>query len=253
MEANSYQANGETEQSPTSDFTSPLPGDESVWSRSDLGSAAKWPRALQALSLTISTFAYPAALFWGEELVLCHNELWASVGGVREQGQAQRGRLSADAWDAISACLHGGRPRKLQSHQILRAERRTKECYTVLLSPLFDDARADGAAGVLAQLMPITLTLDEESNESIWSKSASVSNASDAQDERENGLREFDGAIDKWPLDEHPFFHRFAEMLPTGLAILDHKARAIFVNQLFYGKDDKRSIHGHLEHHVVLV
>lgn len=35
-------------------------------------------------------------------------------------------------------------------------------------------------------------------------------------------------------IDEHPFFHRFAEMLPTGVAILDHNAQAVFVNQQFY-------------------
>jgi signal transduction histidine kinase len=39
---------------------------------------------------------------------------------------------------------------------------------------------------------------------------------------------------DEIPLDQHPFFQRFAAMLPTGLAILDHKAEAVFVNQQFY-------------------
>lgn len=41
-------------------------------------------------------------------------------------------------------------------------------------------------------------------------------------------------ALDGISFDEHPFFHRSAEMLPTGLAILDHRAQAVFVNQHFY-------------------
>lgn len=62
---------------------------------------------------------------------------------------------------------------------------------------------------------------------------------SDAQeDEHRKGLvanlKDLGLEDDSTPLDEHPFFHRFAEMIPTGLAILDHNARAVFVNQQFY-------------------
>lgn len=232
MEVNSeQQANGESEASPKLDLgTNPLPGDHDTWNRSALGSAANWPKALRALSLTISAFAYPAAIFYGEEFILLHNELWASVGGFREQGQAQRGRLSPHAWEALSAALHGGKPRKLRGHQILAD---TEKDYTVLLSPVFDEAKTDGATGVLAQLIP------EQNNESLESKSASINKAGNAPDQQENDHGEHDGAVDKWPLDEHPFFRRFAEMIPTGVAILDHKAQAIFVNQHFYEVGDR--------------
>ncbi|KAK5683066.1 hypothetical protein LTS10_004596 [Elasticomyces elasticus] len=47
-------------------------------------------------------------------------------------------------------------------------------------------------------------------------------------------ISELGTGIDNISLDEHPFFHRFAEMLPSGLAILDHKAQCVFVNQHFY-------------------
>ncbi|KAI9146837.1 Sensor histidine kinase GacS [Paramyrothecium foliicola] len=40
--------------------------------------------------------------------------------------------------------------------------------------------------------------------------------------------------IDDTPLDENPFFKRFAAMLPTGLAILNQDAEAIFVNPQFH-------------------
>lgn len=39
---------------------------------------------------------------------------------------------------------------------------------------------------------------------------------------------------DQAAFDKHPFFNRFAEMLPMGLAILDHNAQAVFVNQTFH-------------------
>jgi hypothetical protein len=39
---------------------------------------------------------------------------------------------------------------------------------------------------------------------------------------------------DGMPMDEHPFSHRFAEMLSTGVAILVHNAQAVFVNQQLY-------------------
>lgn len=35
-------------------------------------------------------------------------------------------------------------------------------------------------------------------------------------------------------LDKQPFFKMFAEMLPTGLAILDHDAEALYLNQHFH-------------------
>lgn len=39
---------------------------------------------------------------------------------------------------------------------------------------------------------------------------------------------------DELALDNHPFFKRFAEMLPMGLAILNNKIEALFVNAQFY-------------------
>lgn len=229
MKLDSDAANEEGEHAPESDFPNPLPGD---WSRSSLGSAANWPRFLQTLSLTISAFAYPAAIFFGEELVLLQNEAWVSAGGFGQQGEAQRGRLSADLFDALSVSLGGGTPKRLRSHQILQTK--PSEDYTVLLSPLFDDVKNDDdAIGVLAQLVPRS-DVDKSSNGLTHSRSASVSNAGNALDHQEIDQSEYDDVVDKWPIDEHPFFRRFAEMLPTGLAILDHEARAIFVNQHFY-------------------
>lgn len=207
-----------------------LPGDEATWNACQLGAASKWPHSLQALSLSIALFSYPAAIYWSPQLVLVHNEAWRDAGGIGKQGQVQRGQLPPDVWSSLSASLRGGKPRKVHSQQLLRERQESNEKYTVLLSPLFSDDGGD-AAGVLAQLIPVLDAREQE----LLAKSDTGSRSSISQ-WRE--LNELGDAVDSLPLgpplDEHPFFHRFAEMLPTGLAILDHKARAIFVNQHFY-------------------
>lgn len=47
-------------------------------------------------------------------------------------------------------------------------------------------------------------------------------------------MSQLENALDGISFDGHPFFHRFAQMLPTALAILDHIAQAVFVDQHFY-------------------
>ncbi|KAK1039748.1 hypothetical protein LTR74_018732, partial [Friedmanniomyces endolithicus] len=103
-------------------FDNPLPGSENTWEDSPLGPPNRWPDAVQAFGLTLSSFAYPAAAFWGEEFILLHNERWTQVGGVDQQGQRQRGNLSADAFNALSSALHGGQPKRISSQALLRCE-----------------------------------------------------------------------------------------------------------------------------------
>ncbi|KAK5137364.1 hypothetical protein LTR08_008942 [Meristemomyces frigidus] len=229
-------------------FDNPLPGGEGVWKDSALGLAAGWPDAVQALSLILASLAYPAAVLWGEELVLLYNEEWTNVGGVDQQGQRQKGKLSADAYGALSSALHGGQPRHIPSHALLRGENQNEaEKYTVLISPLFDDqSNAEGASGLFAQLLPQkdgqsqTQKLKRRKEEISEQKSQS----DDGSPRRDGFAPRRKGPVldtsklgtvaDNTPLDEHPFFRRFADLLPSGLAILDHKAQAVFVNQHFY-------------------
>lgn len=221
----------------TDDFQNPLPGGDQVCL---LGPARDWPETLKAFSLTIASFAYPAAVYWQDELALFHNQAWAELVGVEEQGQKQRGKLSADAWESLSAALYGGKPKRVEARQLLGidapAESVPNAYRPVLLSPLFD-TEGDGVVGLLAQLIPHETrkpspTDGAEDLKSVGS--AKSRNKDETTMMHHLDISELGNVVDAFPLDEHPFFHRFAEMLPSGLAILDHRAQAVFVNQLFY-------------------
>ncbi|RMY26348.1 hypothetical protein D0867_00107 [Hortaea werneckii] len=230
-------------------FLCPIPTpsgkNQNPWKESAVGYPNRWPFALQAYTCTLASFAYPAAIFWGEELVLLHNEEWVKAGGIAEQGQKQRGRLKADAFNGLTSALHGGLPKSIPSASLLRTER--GEDYTVLVSPLFDEHNNfDGASGLLAQLLPrpnlshhsrlqrhgLERSLDDGGT---FGQSGPGQLRKDANNNAPQlDISQLGKVVDNVPLDEHPFFHRFAEMLPSGLAILDHKAQAVFVNQHFY-------------------
>ncbi|KAI7721175.1 hypothetical protein KC353_g1578 [Hortaea werneckii] len=223
----------------------PPPSGKNPWKESAVGYPNRWPFALQAYTCTLASFAYPAAIFWSEELVLLHNEEWVKAGGIAEQGQKQRGKLKADAFNGLTSALHGGLPKSIPSASLLRTER--GEDYTVLVSPLFDEHMKDGGAtGLLAQLLPrpnlrhhsrlprhgLERSLDDGGT---FGQSGPGQLRKDTKDNAPQlDISQLGKVVDNVPLDEHPFFHRFAEMLPSGLAILDHKAQAVFVNQHFY-------------------
>lgn len=201
------------EHTETDVFRNPLPvgSQESI-----LGAVESWPETLKVFSLTVASFPYPAAVFYGEALAIFHNQAWADLAGVSEQGQEQRGRLGADAWDALSAALRGGTPKRLDATQLLgkgtSADDPESGIYKpVLVSPLFDSDGGE-AVGLLAQLVPQDLPRRGGSHQ-----------ASKPQKKpRDLDISEL-GNVHDIPLDEHPFFRRFAELLPSGLAILDHK------------------------------
>ncbi|KAK4900436.1 hypothetical protein LTR49_027473, partial [Elasticomyces elasticus] len=206
-----------------------LPGGEAVWKDSKPGHPQKWSNELQSYALTLSSFPYPAAVYWGEELILLHNEAWTEAGGKAEQGQPQRGTLTADGFWALSSALHGGQQKKIASRELLRTnDEEQHEKFTVLISPLYvEHSRKTGAAGLLAQMLP-------KREHRGGRKGPGASDSSFETAKGKVNISELGTGIDNISLDEHPFFHRFAEMLPSGLAILDHKAQCVFVNQHFY-------------------
>ncbi|KAK0927956.1 hypothetical protein LTR29_017528 [Friedmanniomyces endolithicus] len=211
---------------PTS-LSEQLPGGRDGWRDSVLGQPKGWSKALQSYARTLSSFAYPAGIFWGEELILLHNDAWIGAGGKAEQGQRQRGNLGADTFRALSSALHGGQQKKIASRDLLRSDSEDQdERFTVLVSPLFaDDGPKAEVAGLLAQMFP---KHDSDGEEEIKDRDTPSMGTAKPDDIVKHDK------IDSVPLDEHPFFHRFAEMLPSGLAILDHKAHSVFVNQHFY-------------------
>ncbi|KAK1062870.1 hypothetical protein LTR74_009950 [Friedmanniomyces endolithicus] len=204
-----------------------LPSGRHGWRDSVLGQPKGWSLVLQSYARTLSSFAYPAGIFWGEELVLLHNNAWIGAGGKALQGQSQRGYVGADTFRDLSSALRGGQPRMISSRDLLRSGSKDQaERFTVLISPLFaEDGPEAKAVGLLAQMLP---KHDDEAEE----ESKDRATPGITKEKMDHLVK--DGTIDRVPLDEHPFFHRFAEMLPSGLAILDHKAHAVFVNQHFY-------------------
>lgn len=214
---------------PLKSFKNPLP---EIWEHSPIKVQDSY--FLQSLAVTLSNFDYPAAVFWGFELSLLYNKAWEDAGGVREQGRPQRGSLSPDAWHALQKCINGGKPTRIPSHALLREQQKPEyEDYMVLLSPLFEP-NFENAKGVVCQLFyngGKEARGREDGSRKSGAKDASLAAG---QTDETSTMDSCDLANDSTPLDEHPFFHRFAEMIPTGLAILDHNARAVFVNQHFY-------------------
>lgn len=194
-------------------FQNPLPGGDQVWEKCSLDFENNV--FLQGLASTISKFDYPAAVFWGFELVLIYNKAWEDAGGIQQQGRAQRGQLSPDAWRALQKCVSGGRPTKLASHALLREKQQpSQENYLVLASPLFGP-KADEARGVFCQMMIDDSKSESGKHSDTTSERAEISHRDTVANLKDLGLQE-----DSTPLDEHPFFHRFAEMIPTGLSTL---------------------------------
>jgi PAS domain-containing protein len=212
-----------------------------VWENSPLGLPETWSVALRACSKTISYLADPAAVFWGEDMVLLHNCEWTNINGTHDQGQKQRGKLSVDVSNALSAALHGGTSKTIESCAFLRNCPATKaKLYTVLISPLFGGTHPDGtcASGSLVQLVPQPSAfgctkMDGKSGLSLLTRDRGADKERSYL-EKECDVSELGQTNNSISFGEHPVFHRFAEMLPPGLAILDRDAKAVFVNQHFY-------------------
>ncbi|GAB7365779.1 hypothetical protein MBLNU230_g7114t1 [Neophaeotheca triangularis] len=212
--------------------TVPLPGDEETWTNTILGHPSEWPTLLHSIVVTLSSFDYPSAIFWGQELVLLYNDAWAAAGGITEQAKKQRGSLGADAWHGLQTALVGGKPARLNGNDLLRSTNGEYD-YTVLASPLFDK-NIHEPQGVITQLIPSQKLHKLPAKQSYKDLDGAEPSTMGNKDLDRSVVKSKASSADNVPLDEHPFFHRFAEMLPTGLAILDHEALAVFVNQHFY-------------------
>jgi PAS domain-containing protein len=188
---------------------------------------------LKSFAGFIGTLPHPAAIYWGEELILVQNSAWKKVvgsNGADQQGKAQVEQLSDIALTAIRTVMHGSVRRNLAPSHLLNGNPRDGRDYSLLLSPI-DSGDGPLFSGAVAQLF---YRGDMEATKPEGKPSFYRQQSHESQK----------GTLDDLPLDEHPFFQRFAAMLPTGLAILNHKAEAIFVNRQFYDltthrEDDK--------------
>jgi len=179
------------------DFSTPLP---SGVSESAYGTPSKWPASLQAYTVTVSAFGYPAALFWGEEFVRFHNEAWSNISGNDQQGQKQRGILSADAFTALTAALHGGKPKRVEATELLPTDKFHKGEHTVLISPVFED---QDAVGLLVQLYPKLLEPGQSQNTTGHVQIASDSDDKAAASREQGDFSELGSVANELPIDEH--------------------------------------------------
>jgi hypothetical protein len=178
-----------------------------------------WPEELRAYALTISSLPYPSALFWDDDFVLLHNNAWENMGGIAAQGQPQKDSLSKATLNTLKAVREHGIPKEVRTRDIIQEiTSESRQVSTCILSPLMPK-------GVMIQLLPKPMMYqslqigggrpDKVNYETVMND--------DDSDAEQTG--------DKIPIDEHPFFRRFAEMLPSGLAILDRNAQGSFVGE----------------------
>ncbi|QDS67716.1 hypothetical protein FKW77_005712 [Venturia effusa] len=212
-----------------------LPGySDELWEKSSLGNPKDWPASLRSFSVFINSLPNPAAIFWGNDLVLIYNDAWENISPVPlQQGKAQNKSLSDQALGAIRTAMHGRTRRNLDGALFLPGNPKDGLEYNSLLSPIWDSPDTL-ASGTVAQFFPRPSTSQRavpEPLENVEGSEAVENHEGSVTAKRPSPTRK---RTDEIPLDQHPFFQRFAAMLPTGLAILDHKAEAVFVNQQFY-------------------
>lgn len=189
------------------------------------------------LSMAIMSFPHPACVFWGEEMVSIHNGEWTKATGLAGQGKTQRDNVSADAFNALSASLQDKAQKRIGSPAFCQHNVGDETGdYIVSISPLFDEAKPEqvGAHGSLVQLIPKPSRQeqirDKQPMPSDHLRSQSPGESAKPKPHRNQQRK----TPDNTAFDRHPFFNRFAEMLPIGLAILNHNAQAVFVNQTFH-------------------
>jgi PAS domain-containing protein len=205
----------------------------------------KAPSLLKAFLGFATSLPHPAAVFWDDNFILLFNEAWGGMhGDAMQQGQSQAQRLDKKACDALSFSMKKRVAVNVDANSLLLDH--APEGSKLLVSPIVDFER-NRSGGVLAQLLPYLGDDNPRTGKSSMletrrSGSPAGGNAISANvfrttlnfanlpEQNEEG----DGAVDDLPLNEHPFFRRIAAMLPTGIAILNHKAEAVFVNEQFY-------------------
>jgi nitrogen fixation/metabolism regulation signal transduction histidine kinase len=200
---------------------------------SPLGPLDKWEPDLRTFSCFITTLPHPAALFWGDELVLVHNEAWKTAAdGAAVQGKAQKEVLKEDALSLLRTAMMGRTRQSLQSEMFMNNEAQDGVSYQALLSPVMDNKRNNVARGVLVQLFQMSQKQESRKNQqqSIFRKIQEALSTKGTDNQEKNGKT----LLDQLSLDDNPFFQRFAAMLPTGMAILNYKAEAVFVNEQFF-------------------
>ncbi|KAG9691730.1 hypothetical protein KCU95_g7754, partial [Aureobasidium melanogenum] len=198
---------------------------DEVWDDSDLGSAKQWPETLQSLAPFIFTLQHPAAIFWGQDLAMIYNEAWeATSHSALKQGRPPNDAFSKHTTDTLHDYFQGRIPRPIAATELSRKHATSTEKSPVICSPIHDNTKV---AGVMVQIFSKTHTNTKAPKEETSEMDESDKESSD------HDMNDYVNH-EETALDRQPFFQKFAEMLPTGLAILNHKADPLFVNHQFH-------------------
>lgn len=199
--------------------------DDTAWENSSLGSFTRWPESLRAYFLTICSLPHPAAIFWGEEKVLLRNKPWTeNRTTINDQGQSQRASLSKKLNKTLQSIADGGASQELRhGDQFEELTSGNKNVSVAILNQLHPH-------GSMVQL------IHRSSQRSSYSRSNTDQDVLQHKNIQAQNMHDEESGRpgDNVPIDEHPFFRRFAELLPSGLAILDREAKASFVNRKFW-------------------
>lgn len=205
---------------PVRDFSTTFKSVSAYISRDNcaIGGPGEWPRGLQDTVTFLLSMSHPSAIFIGDDLVLLHNKAWGGMLGLSlQQGKSQNEKMLSDQTVKIlRSAIDGHYEGSLAAVDFAQQPRMDVEDSPILCSPIrFGDLKS-----VVVQV------LCQETGEDVQEKDTDAENTDEDM-----------------ALERQPFFQKFAEMLPTGLAILDHEAEALFVNRSFH----KLTVHGGLD------
>ncbi|XHG06125.1 hypothetical protein AWENTII_009332 [Aspergillus wentii] len=156
-------------------------------------------------SETLASLSHPAAIYYGDDLVIVANDAWAGLAGE------QRG-LPKRTGAALQSVARGAKADALSCRDFIPAAKDDAD-YHVLLSQLPD------ATSVVVQLLPKTRPLTNGTT-------TPPTHEESKHEQQVNGPHGIPFAVDG--------FKQLANMLPVGLVILNGKERPVSINQRFH-------------------
>lgn len=216
------------------------------WAKTPLGEMRSWAPCLKALASLLVTLPYAAAIFWGDDLIMIHNSAWDAISGALSgQGKRAVDLLGDEAMGRLRATMTG-KVHDVDSANFFEAQDRDVQRLQTLLHPLCGEG--EGINGVMAQFITRSNNAVSDFWKTTKAHKSQKAEKPDSAAEEEDKSGDDDGTtssdkpmhddsskmIQDLPIDGRVLFQKFAHMIPTGLAILDSDAEALFVNDLFY-------------------
>ncbi|KAL1297479.1 hypothetical protein AAFC00_005002 [Neodothiora populina] len=203
-----------------------------------MGPAREWPAGLQNISAFVESLQSAAAMFVGHDLVMLQNKPWAQLLGTpTEQGGPLKDVVPEELAETLRSAMNGDVPSSMTVQAFDVEGRQHLRDWPVLYSPF----TVGEANGIVVQVIH-----PQGEQQNADNQCDSGCHIGGHAEQHMHEMNPSKGNFDSSPtnqrisLDRQPFFQKFAEMLPTGLAILDHQAEALFVNQQFH----ELTVHG---------